>query len=39
MKESRARRDFVAGELAAGRNPADAFRALTERPNVRTFGR
>ena len=37
MKESRARRDFVAGELAAGRNPADAFRALTERPNVRTF--
>jgi len=30
MKEARARRDFIAGELAAGRNPADALRALAE---------
>jgi hypothetical protein len=27
LKEARARRDFIAGELAAGRNPADALRA------------
>jgi integrase len=26
LKEAKARRDFVAGELAAGRNPADALR-------------
>jgi integrase len=37
MKEARARRDFIAGELAAGRNPADALRAMVERPQVRTF--
>jgi integrase len=37
LKEAKARRDFVAGELAAGRNPADALRAMTERPAVRTF--
>jgi len=29
LKEARARRDLVAGELAAGRNPADALRAAT----------
>jgi integrase len=32
MKEARARRDLVAGELAAGRNPADALRAMREQP-------
>src|SRR5688572_18964797 len=37
MKEARARRDFIAGELAAGRNPADALRAMVDRPKVRTF--
>jgi len=37
MREARARRDFIAGELAAGRNPADALRAMTERPKVRMF--
>jgi hypothetical protein len=37
MKEARARRDFVAGELGAGRYPADALRALAQRPNARTF--
>jgi integrase len=38
LKEARARRDLVAGELAAGRNPADLLRAMTERPVTRTFG-
>jgi integrase len=37
LREARARRDFIAGELAAGRNPADALRAMTERPPVRTL--
>ncbi len=37
LREARARRDVVAGELAAGRNPADLLRTLTERPKVRTF--
>jgi integrase len=37
LKEARARRDFIAGELAAGRNPADALRAMVERPKVRRF--
>jgi integrase len=32
MKEARARRDLVAGELAAGRNPADLLRTMTETP-------
>jgi integrase len=36
MKEARARRDFVAGELAAGRNPADALRAMVSAPARRT---
>src|SRR5512134_1216194 len=37
LKEARTRRDFIAGELAAGRNPSDALRAMVERPPVRTF--
>ncbi|HEY3207576.1 MAG TPA: hypothetical protein VGJ58_11545 [Gaiellaceae bacterium] len=35
-REARQRRDFVAGELAAGRNPADALRALLEMPPTRS---
>jgi Arm DNA-binding domain len=35
MKEARIRRDLIAGELAAGRNPAEALRARhTERKTV-----
>jgi integrase len=30
MKEARARRDLIAGELAAGRNPVEALQALTK---------
>lgn len=30
MREARARRDFIAGELAAGRNPAEALAAMVE---------
>jgi hypothetical protein len=37
LKEARVRRDVVAGELAAGRNPANVFRAMVETPVVRTF--
>jgi integrase len=37
MKEARARRDLIGGELANGRNPADLLRAMVERPAVRTF--
>jgi integrase len=37
MKEARARRDLIAGELAGGRNPADVLRAMTDRPRLRTF--
>jgi integrase len=39
LKEAKARRDFVGGELAARRNPADALRALvtTGASPVRTF--
>jgi integrase len=37
LKEARARRDLVAGEIANGRNPADLLRTVTERPIVRTF--
>jgi integrase len=32
LKEARTRRDLVAGELAAGRNPADLLRAMVETP-------
>jgi len=34
LKEAKARRDFVAGELAAGRNPAVALRALSAAPTA-----
>jgi integrase len=37
LKEARARRDLVAGELAAGRNPADTLRAPVETAERRTF--
>jgi integrase len=37
LKEAKGRRDFVAGEIAAGRNPSEALRASTERRQVRTF--
>jgi integrase len=36
MREARARRDLIAGELAAGRDPTDAIRALTESRAART---
>jgi hypothetical protein len=32
LKEAKARRDLIAGELAAGRNPADALGAMLEKP-------
>ena len=35
LKEARARRDLIGGELAAGRNPAEALRAMVEQPMVR----
>jgi len=37
MKEAKARRDLIAGELAVGRNPAELLRTLVETPKVRTF--
>ncbi len=37
MKEARARRDLVAGEIAAGRNPREVLAAMKDRPQVRTF--
>jgi integrase len=36
-REARTRRDVVAGEVAAGRNPADLLRAMTNKPTIRTF--
>ena len=39
LKDARARRDLIGGELAAGRNPAENLRALTEAPQRRTFRR
>ena len=39
LKDAKKRRDFVAGELAAGRNPADALRAMREEPKRQTFER
>jgi hypothetical protein len=41
MREARIRRDLIAGELAAGRNPADALRGMAEPAgdaNVRGMG-
>jgi hypothetical protein len=38
LREARLRRDLIAGELAAGRNPADALTALTvEAPRAKTL--
>jgi hypothetical protein len=37
MREAKARRDFVGGELAAGRNPAEALHAFSEAPRRQTF--
>jgi integrase len=37
LKDAKTRRDFVAGELAAGRNPAEALGALSEAPARRLF--
>ena len=37
MKEARARRDLIAGEMAAGRNPADLLRAMVDRPQTVTL--
>ena len=37
LKEARTRQGLIAGELAAGRNPADLLRAMVERPPARTF--
>jgi integrase len=36
-RDAKTRRDFIAGELAAGRNPQDALRAMAERPKVVTL--
>jgi integrase len=33
MKEARARRDLIAGELANGRNPTDLLRSMVESPS------
>jgi integrase len=37
LKDAKTRRDLVAGEIAAGRNPAELLRAMREPPSVRTF--
>jgi integrase len=37
LREARIRRDVIAGELAAGRNPRDLLRTEAERPKTRTF--
>jgi integrase len=37
LKEARARRDFIGGELAAGRNPAEALRAVVDVPRRRSL--
>jgi integrase len=37
MREARVRRDLIAGELAAGRDPREALRAFTEKPSTRMF--
>jgi integrase len=37
LKEARLRRDLIAGELAAGRNPAETLRTLASTPQRRTF--
>jgi integrase len=37
QKEAKVRRDLIAGELAAGRNPAELLATITTPPTVRTF--
>jgi integrase len=37
LREARIRRDLIAGELAAGRDPRDVLRGLTEKLAARTF--
>jgi integrase len=37
LREAKTRRDFLAGELAAGRNPAEALRTLLEAPRRQRF--
>jgi hypothetical protein len=37
LKEARARRDWIAGLLATGQNPAESLRATMERPKARRF--
>jgi integrase len=37
LREARIRRDLIAGELAAGRDPREALRRLSEKPSARTF--
>jgi integrase len=37
LREARIRRDLIAGELAAGRDPRTALRAFEETPSLRTF--
>jgi integrase len=37
MREARARRDLIAGELANGRNPAELLRAMVEKPRLVTL--
>jgi integrase len=37
LKEAKTRRDLIAGELAAARNPADLLRTVLDAPRRRTF--
>jgi integrase len=37
LRDAKTRPDFVAGELAAGRNPAETLRALSDAPRIQTF--
>ena len=37
LREAKTRRDFIAGEIAAGRNPADALRATSQPQSKRTM--
>jgi integrase len=37
LKQAKGRRDLIAGELAAGRNPADLLRQMVERPQPVTL--
>ncbi len=38
-RDAKARRDIIVGELAGGRNPADALRSLLETPQITTVAR